>query len=112
MKLFRRDQRKAPPQIETHLVPEDGNRPNASAVVFARAVVDRMFHQIKILLHFRSPPFIYLRLPTVIWHMPYGICHMDCHMDWLTGSEWLGTVLTARERPCDILGSVSAVIPH
>src|SRR5262249_15972240 len=44
MKPLRRDHRKAIAQIEAHLVTEDGDRPDACAVAFARAVFERMLH--------------------------------------------------------------------
>src|SRR5262245_60893637 len=94
MKPLRSDQRKALAQIEPHLVTEDRDRPDAHSVVFARAVVERMLHQIEELFHFRSRPFTCLRLAPVICHTPYAIRHMPYGIwIWLTGSGWLGRVL-------------------
>src|SRR5262245_6634773 len=92
MKPLRSDQRKALAQIEPHLVTEDGDRPDARSVVFARAVVERMLHQIEVLLHFRTRPFPCLPLAPVICHRPYAI------WIWLTGSGWLGRVLAVYDR--------------
>jgi hypothetical protein len=77
MKPLRSDQRKALAQIEPHLVTEDRDRPDARSVSFARAVVERMLHQVEVLLHFRLRPFTCLRLAPVICHMPYAICHIS-----------------------------------
>src|SRR5215475_13298593 len=93
MKPLRSDQRKALAQIEPHLAPEDGDRPDARSVVFARAVVERVLHQVEVLLHFRSRPFTCLRLAPVICHMAYAICHMPYfigHME-LVDRVWLVT---------------------